>query len=93
MCVQIQETPNPNAHKYVLPGVQFSSSLNASTPAEASAHPLASSLLALDAVYNVFLARDFVTVNKVTEASWELLDREVERILSDFLTSLDRQNL
>lgn len=81
----MQPTPNPNAHKYVLPAVHFAAPLNASSPDEASAHPLAARLFALESVYNVFLVRDFVTVNKVADAAWDEVDGEVIPILEAFL--------
>lgn len=87
MPVQIQPTPNPNAHKYTAIGLHFAGPLNASTAEEAAAHPLAARLFALETVYNVFQVQDFVTVNKVTEATWEEVDRQVLAIIEDFLTN------
>jgi len=87
MPVQIQPTPNPNAHKYVLPTVHFAVPLNASTTDEAAIHPLAARLFALESVYNVFLVQDFVTANKVAEAGWEEVDREVVAIIEEYLES------
>ena len=85
MPVQIQPTPNPNAHKYVLPAVHFSAPINAGTAQEAAAHPLAARLFALESVSNVFLVRDFVTVNKKAEVAWEELDGDVQAIIEEFL--------
>lgn len=81
----MQPTPNPNAHKYLLPGVRFPAPLNASSAEEADAHPLAARLFALESVYNVFLVQDFVTVNKVAEAPWEEVDGDVQAIIEEFL--------
>ena len=85
MEIAVQPTPNPNAHKYVLPEKMFERPLNASSPEAAAAHPLAASLFALDDVYNVFLAQDFVTVNKLPGASWETVDGAVLSVLAEYL--------
>ena len=85
MEIHVQPTPNPNAHKYVLPAKMFAYPLNASTPEAAAAHPLAASLFALDDVYNVLLAQDFVTVNKLPGASWETVDGAVLSVLAEYL--------
>lgn len=85
MPVQIHPTPNPNAHKYTADGLKFAGPLNASNTEEANKHPLAARLFALEDVYNVFLAQDFVTVNKVAGAGWERVDGAVVAIIKDFL--------
>ena len=84
MEIHVQPTPNPNAHKYVLPTKVFERPLNASTAEAAAAHPLAASLFALEDVYNVLLAQDFVTVNKLPAASWETVDKAVLRVLTEY---------
>ena len=85
MPVQVHQTPNPNARKYILPGRRFGAPLNASRPEEAAAHPLARALLALDGVYNVFLAQDFVTVNKVPALGWDDLEPRVVATIVSYL--------
>jgi hypothetical protein len=82
--VHVRQTPNPNARKFVLPGVTFSAPV--SFPgAEAARHdPLAARLFVLEGVYNVFMVQDFVTVNKRPDVSWEPLESQVLGILSDY---------
>ena len=87
MPVQIYSTPNPNAHKYTAVGLRFARPLNASSAEEAAQHPLAARIFALENVYNVFLAQDFVTVNKVAGAAWEEVDGNVQAIIEEFLES------
>jgi hypothetical protein len=84
MEIRVQPTPNPNAHKYVLSEKMFALPLNASTAEAAAAHPLAASLFTLDDVYNVLLAQDFVTVNKLPAASWNEVDEAVLRVLAGY---------
>ena len=83
----MHKTPNPNALKFVLPDKRFSAPLNFSSAEAAAAHPLAAELFTLQGVYNVFLAQDFVTVNKRPNAPWELLVEQVEAVILKHLFS------
>lgn len=82
MPVEVHQTPNPNARKYVLPGMRFSPPRNYSSAEAAKEHPLAAELFALDGVYNVFLAQDFVTINKRPNVSWESLSVKIEAVFA-----------
>ena len=79
--VEVQRTPNPNACKFILPQIQFERSQNFPGAESPDEYPLAASLLALEGVYNVFWARDFVTVNKRSEVDWEPLTEQVKGVL------------
>jgi hypothetical protein len=83
--IEVRQTPNPNARKFVLAGVRFDGSHNYAL-GQVVDHPLAAQLLALEGVYNVLLAQDFVTVNKVPHVEWPPLQAAVERLLRDFLS-------
>src|SRR4051812_10897540 len=83
--IEVRQTPNPNARKFVLAGVRFAGSHNYSLGDEVD-HPLAAQLLALDGVYNVFMAQDFVTINKFPAVEWPPLQAAVEDFLSDYLS-------
>jgi hypothetical protein len=89
--IQVQQTPNPNARKFVLAGVRFAGSRNYSLGAMAD-DALAARLLALEGVYNVFMAQDFVTVNKVPQVEWPPLQAAVEKALVEFLTQSASSN-
>jgi NFU1 iron-sulfur cluster scaffold homolog, mitochondrial len=83
MSVHAQSTPNPNALKFVVPGAQFARSLSFSSSAAAAADPVAAQLFALDGVYNVFMAQDFVTVNKRPDVTWDVLAPLITQIIED----------
>jgi hypothetical protein len=88
MPIQVQPTPNPNARKFVLPEMRFAGSRNFTLDdltANRVDDPLARQLLALEGVYNVLLARDFVTVNKVPQTDWPPLINAVTAILDQYL--------
>jgi len=84
MPVHVQQTPNPNARKFVLPRKMFDRPLNISSAQEAAHHPLAQQLFALAPVYNVFMVQDFVTVNKYPDAPWDGLEEEIVRIVAAY---------
>ena len=87
--IEVRQTPNPNARKFVLAGTRFAGSRNYSLSDVAEGRvddPLAARLLALEGVYNVLMAQDFVTVNKLPAAEWPPLQAAVEEFLSDFLS-------
>jgi hypothetical protein len=84
--IQVQQTPNPNARKFTLTGVRFEGSINYASATEAAANPLARALFALDGVYNVFTAQDFVTVNKRADVAWDALEAPICRLLTEHFT-------
>ncbi len=89
--IEVRQTPNPNALKFVLAGVRFVGSRNYSRGDEVD-HPLATQLLTLDGVYNVLLVQDFVTVNKLPDVDWPPLQAAVEHILSEYLSQTATNN-
>jgi hypothetical protein len=84
MTVQSHKTPNPNARKFTLPGKRFSQSLNFSSPETAMGHPLAQRLFALPGVYNVFMAQDFITVNKLPGVEWDALEKDIQSTIAEY---------
>jgi len=88
--VEIQSTPNPNARKFVLPMVAFDGPLSFADVDTAAAHPLAARLFALGAIYNVFMVKNFITVNKLPAADWAPLAEQVRLLIdvgNDFVTA------
>lgn len=88
MAIEIHQTPNPNARKFVLTDYRFESPLNLSDVTLASSHPLAARLFALGDVYNVFMAQDFVTVNKLPGVPWDSLESRVLAAIEAWRQSL-----
>jgi Fe-S cluster biogenesis protein NfuA len=70
----IQETPNPNAVKFILKEpVSHGTSHSFKTAADASGDKLARSLFDLGEVVSVFYMDKMVTVEKTDEAEWDEL--------------------
>lgn len=74
MFIQTEETPNPNALKF-LPGreVLESETLFISGRDMAYKSPLAAELFRIEYVKSVFLGQDFITITKTDDARWEIL--------------------
>lgn len=68
--VQAQSTPNPNAVKFTANQTLFDSSTSLKK-GDSSDHPLATQLLKIEGVDNIFGINNFVTVNKTAEANWD----------------------
>lgn len=82
--IRVQQTPNPNAMKYVLPRrvVEGSGSRSFYSATQAEADPLAAAVFAVAGVASVFMADDFVTVTKQPHASWDAITPAVVQALA-----------
>lgn len=79
---EIQETPNPNAKKFVLdrPIVQQPTSFFNAVAAKGNV--LAEQLFAIPGVSSLLLLNDFITVNKKPEATWQSITPVVKDVLA-----------
>ncbi len=84
MQLTVQKTPNPNALKFVLSAKTFGQPLNFSSTESAAAHPLAMRLFAVGNIFNVFMAQDFITVNKLPQAAWPALEVAIQAVIVDY---------
>ncbi|MDX2345073.1 MAG: NifU N-terminal domain-containing protein [Acidimicrobiia bacterium] len=69
MSVTVSSTPNPNAVKFTV-GVDVGGPTTF-VPSQPTDDPLGQALLGLPGVASVFMSADFVTINKLPDASWE----------------------
>lgn len=86
LLIQTQKTPNPNALKFILPEKKFAQPLNFSSAEAAATHPLAAQLFALGNIYNVFIVQDFVTVNKLPDVPWAVLEAAIQAVISRYFS-------
>ena len=93
MQIVVQQTPNPNALKFVLPATRFTGPANFPSAEAAEQQPLAKQLFNLGGIYNVFWAQDFVTVNKYPDVPWEPLTERILAILSATSQDADPQEM
>ncbi|MEC0373612.1 NifU N-terminal domain-containing protein [Paenibacillus chibensis] len=76
---QVQATPNPNSIKINTNTTLFEGPKSTSLKSgEATDHPLASALIRIEGVDNIFGIRDFVTISKTPDADWDDILPQVE---------------
>jgi len=102
MFVQIENTPNPNSLKF-LPGkiVSEHNSFEV-TDKEQTNNELVRNLLSVNGVEGIFLGKNFISVNKVNDKSWDEIKHIVIFLINDFYSqgnefvidkSLDENNI
>ena len=84
MFVQTENTPNPNSLKF-LPGkiVSEHNSFEV-TDKEQTNNELVRNLLSVNGVEGIFLGKDFISVNKVNNISWDEIKHIVISLINDF---------
>ncbi len=82
-------TPNPNSLKFDAHEFTYldAGMVAASSAAEASAHPLAAAIFALDGVLNVFVTPHFLTVTKDSAVKWDGLLSAIEESIRAFVST------
>lgn len=89
MFIQTEETPNPNAVKF-LPGSEISPSgpifFNSNEEALQKSS-LAAKIFQIGNIEAVFYGTDFITVTKSEETNWSLLKPEILMVIMDHLVA------
>lgn len=87
--IRTETTPNPNSLKFTTDdGAFLDAGMEAFTsPDEAQGHPLGERLFDVDAVVDVFITPQFVTVSKHPDADWEGTAATITEALNDHLKS------
>ena len=87
MFVQTEITPNPNSLKF-LPGkiVSNQGSFEISKKDETN-NELVRSLLSIDGIEGIFLGKDFISINKYDDTSWDDIKHIVISLINDFYSS------
>lgn len=85
--IRVEETPNPNAKRYVLNRpVQEASKGRFFTATSEDREPLVEKLLGLQGISGVMLLPNSVTINKDTGITWEDLGPQAEDALKSYFT-------
>ena len=84
MFVQTEITPNPNSLKF-LPGkiVSNNGSFSVSKKDETN-NELVRNLLSINGVEGIFLGKDFISINKFDDTSWDDIKHIVISLINDF---------
>lgn len=80
--LDVQQTPNPNAMKFILDRPCTDQTLSFLKPEQGAGHALAERLFAVKGVSSLLLLGDFITVNKAAGASWSRIRPAVEAALA-----------
>ena len=84
MFIQTENTPNPNSLKF-LPGKVVSNcgSLEINRKNETN-NELIRNLLSINGIEGIFLGKDFISINKYDENSWDDIKHIVISLINDF---------
>ena len=87
MFVQTQITPNPNSLKF-LPGKIVSNHGSFEiTKKDDTNNELVRNLLSVNGVEGIFLSKDFISINKYDDVSWDEIKHIVISLINDFYSS------
>ena len=87
MFVQTEITPNPNSLKF-LPGKTVSNNGSVEiTKKEETNNELLVNLLSINGVEGIFLGKDFISINKNDDVSWDEIKHIVISLINDFYSS------
>ena len=87
MFVQTQNTPNPNSLKF-LPGKKVSNDSPLEiTDKNESKNELIRNILSVNGVTGIFLAEDFLSVNKDEKIEWEDLKHIIISFINDYYSN------
>ena len=87
MFVQTEITPNPNSLKF-LPGKTVSNKGSFEiTQNDNTNNELVRNLLSINGVEGIFLGKDFISINKYDDISWDDIKHIVISLINDFYSS------
>ena len=87
MFVQTEVTPNPNSLKF-LPGKIVSNHGSFEiTKKDETNNDLIKNLLSVNGIESIFLGKDFISINKYDETSWDDIKHIVISLINDFYVS------
>ena len=86
--IYTEGTPNPNALKFVVNKVLLETG-TANFPNKESSNnsPLAKSLFEIDSVQEVFIGKDFITVSKTPDTTWETIYNKIFDVINKHFES------
>ena len=84
MFVQIENTPNPNSIKF-LPGKTVSNNGSFEiTRKDETNNELVRNILSVNGVEGIFLGKDFISINKYDDISWDQIKHIIISYINDF---------
>ncbi len=90
--IDVQDTPNPDALKFMLDGTILASGVRQFDSASAGqSDPLAKELFSIPGVQSVFYMGQFVTVTKTGEVKWTQIQPKINQAIRDKGTSVSKE--
>ena len=87
MFVQTENTPNPNSLKF-LPGKAVSNGGSFEiTKKDDVKNELIRNLMSINGIEGIFLSKDFISINKYDETSWDEIKHIVISLINDFYST------
>lgn len=88
LTIRMEETPNPNARRYVLNRpVQDEPKGRFFTDPQSSDEPLVGALFALEGISSVMLLPNSITINKEADRDWAVLDAASRAALESYFSA------
>ena len=87
MFVQTETTPNPNSLKFIPGKVVSNSGSFEITKKDQVKNELIRNILSINGVEGVFLNRDFISINKYDDTSWDEIKHIIISFINDFYSS------
>lgn len=87
MFIKTEQTPNPNAMKFVVDVIINHGEQIICDRAEEADHTLVESLFDVGNITQVFLGTDFIVINKDEDIDWAILKPQILSIMMDFIIS------
>ena len=87
MFVQTEITPNPNSLKFIPGRVVSNGGSFEITQKDNVKNDLIKNILSVNGVEGIFLSKEFISVNKYDEVSWEDIKHIIISLINDFYSS------
>ena len=87
MFIQTEITPNPNSLKFVPGKVVSNGGSFEITQKDNIKNNLIKNILSVNGVEGIFLSKEFISVNKYDEVSWEDIKHIIISLINDFYSS------
>ena len=84
MFVQTEITPNPNSLKFLPEKIVSNSGSFEINKKEDTNNELLRNLLSINGIQGIFLSKDFISINKNDDASWDEIKHIVISLINDF---------
>ena len=84
MFVQTQKTPNPNSLKFIPGRAVSNDGLHEIINKEDTKNTLLRNILSINGVTSIFLAEDFLSVNKVDENNWDDMQHIIISYINEY---------